>query len=212
MEIKFADSFGESLQRMIDRNKWYWKTWDLFRYDLPRFFKNVWRFRKALWNHYWWDHHGTLMFMEIGFDHMSSNLAEKGLEVDESRLKKVAAMQRVVQLIRNYNEDLYIEMAEAELGEIVRHEWNFVPVDGEEDLFEIEDLDTPEEKEHNCKVFARAREIEEAEWNELWQLIKGQDHAVWQAIVQDVKIGEDKKEEPDYYAWFDGSGIKSWWD
>jgi hypothetical protein len=212
MEVKFADTFGESLQRMIDRNKWYWKTWDFFRQDLPRFFKNIWRFRKALWNHYWWDHHGILRFMEIGLDHMSTNLEEKGLEVDESRLKKVAAMKRVAQLIRNYNEDLYIEMAEAELGEIIHHEWNFIPVEGEDDLFELEDKDTPEEKEHNRKVFARAREIEEAEWNELWQLVKGQDHAIWQALVKDVKTNEDKKEEPDYYDWFDGSGMKSWWD
>lgn len=211
MEIKFADTFGESLQRMIDRDKWYWKTWDFFKRDLPRFFKNIWLFRKALWNHYWWDHHGVLRFMEIGLDHISKNIEEKGLEVDESRLKKVAAMKRAAQLIRNYNEDLYIEMAEAELGEIVHHEWNFIPVEGEDDLFELEDKDTPEEKEHNRKVFARAREIEEAEWNELWQLIKGQDHAEYQHLTQNVK-NDPEQDQIDYYKWFDGSGMKSWWD
>lgn len=211
MEIKFADTFGESLQRMIDRNKWYWKLWDLLRYDIPRFLKNVWRFRKALWNHYWWDHHGILMFMETGLNHMAVNTEEKGLEVDESRLKKVAAMKRAAELIRNYNEDKYIEMAEAELGEIIHHEWNFIPVEGKDDLFELEDKESPEEKAHNRKVFDRAREIGESEWNELWQLFKGQDHAEYQHLTQKVKV-DVKQDQLDYQKWFDGSGMRGWWD
>ncbi len=210
MEIKFADTFGKSLQRLTDRNRWYWKTWYFFKLDLPRFFKNIWLFRKALWNHYWWDHHGILMFMETGLNHMAVITEEKGLEVDESRLKKVAAMKRAAELIRNYNEDTYIEMAEAELGEIIHHEWNFIPVDSKDDLFELEDKDSPEEKEHNRKVFARAREIGEAEWNELWQLIKGQDKTNYQNLIQEIKV--DTEELPDYYKWFDGSGMRSWWD
>lgn len=211
MEIKFADTFGESLQRLIDRNKWYWKLWDLLRYDIPRFLKNVWRFRKALWGHYWWDHHGMLKFTEIGLDHMATNLETKGLEVDESRLKKVAAMKRAAQLIRNYNEDKYIEMAEAELGEIIHHEWNFIPVEGKDDLFELEDKESPEEKAHNRKVFDRAREIGESEWNELWQLFKGQDHAEYQHLTQKVKV-DVKQDQLDYQKWFDGSGMRGWWD
>jgi hypothetical protein len=46
---------------------------------------------------------------------MSDNIEKHGNEVDESRLKKVAAMRRVVELIKNYNEDNYIDMAEKEL-------------------------------------------------------------------------------------------------
>ena len=54
MDIKFADTFGDSIKTMIRYNTWSKnKTYELFRYDLPRFFKNVWRFRSALWNHYW---------------------------------------------------------------------------------------------------------------------------------------------------------------
>lgn len=211
MEVKFADTFGESLQRLASRERWYWKLFDLFRYDLPRFFGNVWRFRKALWNHYWWDHHGTLRFMEIGLDHMATNLEEKGLEIDISRLKKVAAMKRAAELIRNYNEDLYIDMAEAELGEIKFHPFEFKPTEDKEGFFELVEKDTPEEAEHKRKVFARAREIEAAEWKELWRLIQGQDHEEYEVLFN--KLTEEEKSDRDhYYTWFDGSNMKGWWD
>ena len=41
MEIKFADTFFKSLERMVNRQKWYWQTWDFLRYDLPNGVKNI---------------------------------------------------------------------------------------------------------------------------------------------------------------------------
>jgi hypothetical protein len=178
---------------------WWYKTYELFRYDLPRFFKNVWTFRKALWNHYWFDHHGTLQFLEIGLTNISDTVEKYGIEVDESRLKKVAAMRRAVELIKNYNQDRYIEMAEKELGEIVLHNWEFEPVEDKPGFSRLVDKDTEEEKIHNRKVYDRANEIAEQEWEELFTILKGQDTS---------KFNEDK----DFYKQFDGSGIRGWWD
>jgi uncharacterized protein YeeX (DUF496 family) len=152
MEVNFADSFGDSLKTLIRHQTWWYKTYSLFRYDLPRFFKNVWKFRKALWNHYWWDHHAILQFLEIGFDHMSINIEEHGNEVDESRLKKVRAMKRAVELIRNYNQDLYIDMAESELGEIIHRDWEFEDVEDSPGFSRLKDTQTQEQKEHNSRV------------------------------------------------------------
>jgi hypothetical protein len=199
MEIKFADSFGDSLKTLIRHNTWWYKTYDLFRYDLPRFFKNIWTFRKALWNHYWFDHHGTLMFLETGLTHISNTVEKYGHEVDESRLKKIDAMRRAIQLIQNYNNDSYVDMAETELGELVLHDWEFEPVPDKPEYSQLVDKDTPEEKEHNKKVFDRAREIEKQEWDELFVILKGQDY---------TKFDKDI----DWYEQFDGSGIKGWWD
>ena len=199
MEIKFADSFGDNLKTMIKHNTWWYKTYELFRYDLPRFFKNIWRFKKLLWNHYWWDHHGTLAFFEVALTHMSDNIEKHGNEVDESRLKKVAAMRRVVELIKNYNEDNYINMAEKELGNLILHDWEFEPVPDKPDYSQLVDKDTPEEKEHNRKVFKRAREIGEQEWSELFVILKGQDY---------TKFDKDI----DWNKQFDGSGLRGWWD
>jgi len=199
MEIKFADSFGDSIKRLIRHNTWWYKTYELFRYDLPRFFKNVWTFRKALWNHYWFDHHGTLKFLEVGLTNISDTVEKYGHEVDESRLKKVAAMRRAIELIKNYNEDNYIDMAEKELGELMIHDWEFEPVPDKPGYSQLVDNDTDEEKKHNKKVFNRAREIEKQEWDELFVILKGQDYTKF-----DKDIDWDKQ--------FDGSGIKGWWD
>ena len=61
------------------------------------------------------------------------------------------------------------------------------------------DNDTDEEKQHNKKVFNRAREIEKQEWDELFVILKGQDYN---------KFDDNK----DWDKQFDGSGIKTWWD
>jgi hypothetical protein len=211
MEVNFADSFGDSLKTLIRHQTWWYKTYSLFRYDLPRFFKNIWKFRKALWNHYWWDHHAILQFVEIGFDHMAVNIEERGNEVDESRLKKVRAMKRAVELIRNYNEDLYIDMAESELGEIIHRDWEFEDVEDRPGFSRIKDTQTQEQKDHNSKVYARSRKIQEDEWNELCYLIKGQDHSEYRKMY-DSLTDEEKNKEDHYYKWFDGSGLKGWWD
>lgn len=199
MKVQFTNSFGDSLKTMIRHNTWVYKTYELFRYDLPRFFKNIWRFRTPLWNYYWFDHHGSLTFLEVGLTHMSDNIEKHGNEVEESRLKKVDAMRRVIQLIQNYNNDSYIDIAEKELGKLVHHDWDFEPVPDNPEHFQLVDKDTPEEKEHNRKVFNRAREIGEQEWSELFVILKGQDY---------TKFDKDL----DWNKQFDGSGFRGWWD
>jgi hypothetical protein len=220
MNVKFADSFGDSIKKLIQHQTWWYKTYELFRYDLPRFTKNVWTFRKALWSHYWFDHHGTLKFLEIGLTNISDTIEKYGNEVDGPRLKKVAAMRRAVELIKNYNESNYIEMAEKELGEIIHHEWEFEETGDTTDnpmgkknekLYQLVDKDTPEEKEHNSKVYSRSREIEEQEWEELFKILKGQDYAEYRKL-HEAQTEEEKRERELWNEWFDGSGLKGWWD
>jgi len=201
MEIKFADSFAKSIKTLILHNTWWYKTYETIRYDIPRFIRNVWLFRKSLWNTYWWDHRGPLMHLQIALDQMADKIESQGIEVDESRLKKVAKMRRASQLIRNYNDDLYIDMAEAELGELVLHDIEFEPAPDHPSYYQMVDKDTPEEKQHNRKVFERARELGETEWAELWEILKGQDY-------ENIK----KREDYDWDSHFDGSGIRGWWD
>lgn len=201
MEIKFADSFEKSLKSMIRHHTWWYRTYETIRYDIPRFIKNIWIYRKSLWNTYWWDHHGPLLNLQISLNRMADLIEDRGLEVDESRLKKVAKMRRAAQLIKNYNEDLYIEMAESELGELILHDWEFEPSPDHPNCYQLVDKDMPEEKEHNRKVFARSREIQEAEWAELWKIIEGQDYSKF-----------ENSESMSWDSQFDGSGIRGWWD
>ena len=199
MKINFADSFGDSIKTLIKHNTWWYKTYDLFRRDIPRFVKNIWRFRKALWNHYWWDHHGTLIMMEIGLTHIADNVEKYGNEVDESRLKKVIAMRKAIQFIKNYNNDSYIEIAEKELGELVLRKWEFEDVPDKPGFSQLINNETEAEKKHNSEVFSRAREIEKQEWSELFIILKGQDYTKFNKKI-------------DWNEQFDGSGLKNWWD
>ena len=120
-------------------------------------------------------------------------------------------MRRAAELIQHYNEDTYLDMAEAELGPLFSRGFDindFVetgetmdnPFGGKnEKLYTFVDRLPKEQKEHNDKVYSRAREIEESEWNELIDILRGQDYTKFDKNV-------------DFHKQFDGSGIKGWWD
>ena len=46
MKIEASDSFFESLERLAWYDTKLWKAWDFIKITIPRFFKNIWRFRK----------------------------------------------------------------------------------------------------------------------------------------------------------------------
>jgi hypothetical protein len=152
---------------------------------------------------------------------MSDNLEKNGLEVNESRLKKVAKMRRAVEIIKNYNQSNYIEMAEAELGQVIHHPWEFEET-GEttnnplgkngEKLYRMVDNATAAERKHNRKVFDRAREIEELEWKELFTILEGQDYRKYNSLFRKARKAGMRDDRDLWNEWFDGSGMKGWWD
>ncbi len=91
-------------------------------------------------------------------------------------------------------------MAEKELGELFNAGFEFKDSVDYPGSFVLVDKLTPEEKEHNTKVYARASEIEEQEWEELWEIFKGKDKSKYSPF-----IGE-------WDDWFDGTGARGWWD
>jgi len=208
MEVKFADSFFDSFERMVNREKWYWKTWDFLRYDMPRFFRNLWMFRKDLYNYRWYSgQHAVLPFMKTALMDMASKIDERGMEVEKSKDKKVAKMYRAAFIMERFIEDDFIEIAEQELGEIVHRKFEFEDVPDKPGFCQLVDNETPAEKEHNSKVFKRAREIESQMWKELWTILEGQNHSHFEVFLDKSK---DKKNAWDN--WFDGSGLRGWWD
>ena len=202
MKTKFTDTFFDSFERMVNRQRWYWKTLDLFRYDLPNFFRNLWLFRKNLWNHTWYNGDSSILpWVKTAVDDMTWRIEKHGHEVDESRMKKVAKMKRLSYLIDVCVNDSFIQEAEKELGiEMILHEWEFVPIEGREDSYELLDKDTPEEKEHNGKILKRSHQIQKEYWEELCYIIKGPDY---DAI---------RESDKDFYEALDGTDIRSWWD
>ena len=107
-------------------------------------------------------------------------------------------MLRAARLMEHFIEEDFVELAEAELGNLIFYRFEFEPVPDKPGYSQLVDKETPEEKEHNSKVFARAREIEEQMWDELWSIIKGQDYS--------------QSKDKDWDEFFDGSGLRGWWD
>lgn len=210
MEVNFGESFFESFKRMINRERWYWKIWDFVRYDAPRFFKNIWIFRKALWNYRWWSgHHAILPLIQTALTDISAKIEIRGIEETTSANKKIAAMRRASEIMQHFIKDDFTELAEKELGEIVHHPWEFEPVPDKEGFVQLIDKDTPEEKEHNRKVFTRSREIEESMWAELFHILKGQDFSKFEEAPKDMKHADQWDH---WQKQFDGSGMRGWWD
>jgi hypothetical protein len=76
-------------------------------------------------------------------------------------MEKVNNIKRAIQLIDNIRQDEYVERAESELGKLhIDWEWS-------------DEEDTPEQKKHNRKVFKRSHDMREADWKELWKILKG---------------------------------------
>jgi len=201
MNVKFADTFFESFKRMINRERWYWKTWDLFRYDIPRFFRNLWLFRKNLWNHTWYNGDSSVLpWVKTAVDDMAWRIEKYGHEVDESRMKKVAKMKRLSYLIDVCVNDLYIEEAEKELGfKYVYYPFEFEEVLGDDKVYELKQNETPEDKENNSKILNLSHKIQKEYWEEICSIIKGPDY-------------DAMRDEEDWDKLYDGSDLRAWWD
>jgi len=210
MKVLFADSFGKSLKRLVWHQHPIYKVYELFRYKIPMFFENLWFFRKSLWEFRSWDYSFNLQMLGRSLEKTVNTIEYHGHEVDDSRMKKVQKMKRVIELLGHLRSDSYIEMAEKELGEVMHVDWSFEEVKDNPDSFQLVDS-YPEAKEHNRKIYTRADEIEKEEWKEIWEILEGQDHSEYVKLVESTSE-EDRRKTDLWYKWFDGSGAKHWWD
>ena len=210
MKIKYEDSV---LEKIVDFY-WYdcklWKVKDAIKIGIPNFFKNIWRFRRELYSHQWWDYHFTLEMLHRSLVIMADKLEVDGIEVDSSRLKKVAKIRRAIQILKSQIDGDYIGRVEEELGKLHNRPLVWEKIENSE-MHRLVDDYTPEEKKHFNKVCEKARIIEEIEWKELWQIFEGQDNKEYSKLLKS-KTKEEQKEKDIWNEWFDGSGMRSWWD
>jgi len=192
MKVEAPDSFFESLERLAWYDTKLWKVWEFIKRTIPRFFKNIWRFRKELAQHEWWDYRYTLEMLYRSLSIMVVKLEKDGIEEDSSRGKKVQKIKRALELLKHKLEDDYTDRIEAELGELILHDWEFEEL--ENGNHRLIDNDTPAERKHNRMIFKEAHKLEDKEWIELWNILKGTKYS---------KTWGDK---------FDGTDMRGWWD
>ena len=172
----------------------FYSIYSFFRYDAPRFLKNIWKFKKALYNFHSFDYQGILYFLEIGIKDYVDYNEKYGFEILTSRMKKIEKMRRASQILHNYNSERYLEMAEKELGKNPEH----LIMKIYQKRIRRENR-TLEEADHIKAVYKRTQKIEEEEWDELMLILKGQDYSTFDP-------------SKDFYEQYDGTGLKTWWD
>jgi hypothetical protein len=189
-----------------------WRTWDFVRYDIPNFVKNVWLFRSELTNTFEWDAMSSLKIMRSNLERVANYLEKNGREVAESRLKKVEKIRRAVVLIDLHLNEEFISWAEDQTGEtLIDREIRFEKCEDREGLFRLADDLTEEERAHNGRIYAAAQEIATDTWMELFEILRGQDTKVYR-ILSDLYKGDHKQQAEMWDDWYDGSGLKHWWD
>lgn len=216
MKVEFADTFFKSLKVMRWHNSFIYKTYDLFATDIPHFFKNIWRFRKVLWNFRWWDYRYIIETLYTSVSIMEKNFTEQGHEIESSRNKKTAKMRRSLEIMKHILDDNYIDIAEEKLGEkLPDHPWEFKDAEDHPGCVELVDNYTPEEKELQSKIFDESRKIQEKEWDELWGIFKGQkkeDFDKWYEENKSKYTDEEINDALPFIEFNDGKNLNSWWD
>lgn len=213
MKVEFADTFFKSLKVIRWHNSFIYKSYDLFATDIPRFFKNIYNFRKVLWNYRWWDHTYTLETLYTSISIMEKNTSKYGHEIEITRNKKIAKMHRALEILKSQIDGDFIDRAEKVLGELPNRPWKFKDVGN--GCSELINDDTADEKELRRKVYDLANELEKSEWIELWSILKGQSEEDYEKWLEENKDKFTQDEINNYDAhneWNDGSGLNSWWD
>ena len=207
MKVEFKDTFFESVERLVWYDTKLWKAWEFIRRGIPTFFGNIWRFRKELYSHQWWDYRYTLEMLHRSLTIMVDKLEKDGIEEDFSRGKKVVKIKRAIQLLDNRLNDNYIEQAEGILGKLPDNPFEFEKT--EDGNYQLVDNDSKEEKEHSRKVFKLAQSIDDREWRELWNIFKGQSMLDYK---KHLKTLPKEEHATAWDSWFNGSDMRGWWD
>lgn len=134
-----------------------------------RFIKNVWRFRKELSNFQDWDYNFNLDLFKKSLQFTHDYMKKDGLEVDEDRLPKVEIMQEVIDAIDKVSYHDFIDEAETQLCVKATME-NTSNKDSEFDW---------KYTEHSKRVYKLSDELEQKNWNKIWDLIKNNMQGWW---------------------------------
>jgi hypothetical protein len=207
MKVEFKDTFFESVEKLVWYDTKLWKVWEFFRRGIPTFIGNIWKFRRELYSHQWYDYRYTLEMLHRSLIIMEKNLQAKGIEEPLNRAKKLNKIRRAIKLLNNRLNDNYIDQAEAQLGQLFLKEPEFEPT--ENGLYRLIDNQTKEETAHNVKVFRLASTIDDREWRELWNTFKGQSMIDFKKYMKELPKEEQTKA---WEMWYNGSDMRGWWD
>lgn len=167
MKVKATDTFFESLKKIENSHKpWKFVFWKYKLYDLKRIIKNLIKYFKIVTKMTPWSYHSILEMLEFQLKILKNSI-ENGIEVEESRMAKVRKIERSIELIRNQLDENYAERC----GWVSRP-LKFTPDKDNENIVSLDFEETEEEAKQTKDALKKGRELEESEWNELFNTLK----------------------------------------
>lgn len=160
------------MREIISEINWFFKfkikyPW----YDFRRGIKNLFTHFKIVWQSGDFDYGYVLRMLKFKLERLEETLQD-GYEVDEDRLPKIEDIKRCIELLDNKLKDNYAERCGYIHGDS-KHE--FVPIEKDENgeqLYELVVTRFTQTSEEVREIFKKAQELEQKEWEELWDTIK----------------------------------------
>ncbi len=166
MKVVVTDTFIKSFKKMIATESQWWTFW-YWRgkyYDVKRAIKNLWIYFPIVIKMVPWDYTTIIRMMKFQTKILCNNIEKYSLEIDEDRFPKIEKMKRFIELAENHLEDNYYERCGWEYSKF----W----AEKDNDSFKIVDDQSKEQKENNIKAMKKGGELEEKEWNEMFEILK----------------------------------------
>lgn len=179
----------------------FWRLRETY-WGYKQFFLNVYKFRKELSNFYSWNY--DLGFLRKTIEENYNHISKYGHEESISKNKKLLKMERAIQILKNFEQDSFLDLAEDKLNlKFILRDFEFEALNDGSNCSRLIDNLTEEEQQINSQLIHESSAIEIEQWNELWGIIKGQDRKELKTLP---------KSETSYSDWFDGSGLQGWWN
>lgn len=144
---------------------------ETFYYNIKWTIVNFYKYSKIVSNQRPWDYQYILEMMKFQLQQLCDNIEKNGIEIDETRLPKIAKMKRVIEILNSQIEDDYADRC----GYIA--EANKIYIDEETGVLKWE-LQPGYENYNENKVFDDANILRNKEWDELFEILK-QDMRGW---------------------------------
>lgn len=166
MKVKIADTFWASFKKMIDSNNpWRYSYWWHKWYDLKWAIRNLIKYFKIVAEMRPWDSAYILLMMQFQFNILYKHLRNNSIEIEEDLNPKLTKMKRVLELLQHIKDDDFADRC----GYIYS---SIKTVDAEEGFSELIFDESPEVKDQNTRALKESHELEEKEWDELFELMK----------------------------------------
>lgn len=138
--------------------KWFWHfriaKYFSIRYYIPSFVRNVWYFRKELNEYRTWDFYYSLMMLHRSIELLKESI-KKGYEVEDTRIPKVVAMEKVLYLLKRHMDEVHNDEARAEYN-LNYDEWP--PAKSEAETLR--------------KVYEKEAELQNEDWDRILEIFK----------------------------------------